>query len=350
MEENELDKSEEATPFKLKKAREKGNVARSLDLGFFAALAAAFAFFWIGGISLFFAVAQISTKLFISAGQIDLGPSNYPHLIGTLFAVIAFPLLAFGGSLFLVALFLDFMQVGPLFSTTPLKPDFNRINPAKGLKRIFSKRALIEAFKALMKLLIYSCIGGFIIYDALSGPIAAITDARNLGTVMMQQMIRTLAYCALAALAIAAIDQILVRREFSKKMRMSRREVKREYREREGEPRMKQKRKELHQEFTKTAEGLSNVKSADVIIINPEHFAVAIRYRREDIDAPVVVARGKDHFAQQIKDIAFRYGVLTIRKPELARALFSAAKIGSPVPEQYFQQVADVYIENNLIE
>ncbi|NJM51341.1 MAG: EscU/YscU/HrcU family type III secretion system export apparatus switch protein [Sphingomonadales bacterium] len=131
---------------------------------------------------------------------------------------------------------------------------------------------------------------------------------------------------------------------------MSRREVKREYKEREGEPRIKQKRKELHQEFAKAAEGLVNVKNADVIITNPEHFAVAIRYRREDIDAPVVVARGKNYFAQQIKDTAFRYGVLTVRMPELARALYSTSHIGLPVPEKYFQQVADVYIDNNLIE
>ncbi|NJM51342.1 MAG: hypothetical protein HC843_11120 [Sphingomonadales bacterium] len=219
MEENELDKSEQATPFKLKKAREKGSVARSMDLGFFAALTAAFGFFWIGGLSLFSGIAQISSKMLVSSGQILVTPATIGHVIASLFSVTVFPILAFACGLFLLALLLDFFQVGPLFSPTPLKPDFNRINPAKGLKRIFSKKALVEAFKALIKLAIYSLIAGFIIYDALTGPIAAISDARNLGALMQEQLIRTLAYCSLAAFAIAIIDQMLVRREFSKKMR-----------------------------------------------------------------------------------------------------------------------------------
>jgi flagellar biosynthesis protein FlhB len=350
MEESELDKSEQATPFKLKKAREKGAVARSLDLGFFAALAGALGFLWMGGAALAFAMAQSSRRVLVSAGELAASPPALMAVVGDLFAPVVYPLIAFSAALFFIAIVLDFLQVGPVFSATPLKPDMNRINPAKGLKRLMSWRMLIESAKAIVKLSIYSTIAWLVVRDALSSDSAGISGGFELAGLIFTTTTRLIMFCALAALAIAAIDQMLVRREFAKKMRMSRRELKREHRDREGEPRQRQKRKQLHQEFVKAVQGLRNVKGSDIIITNPEHYAVALRYDPSRMEAPLIVARGAGGMAQRIKRLGFVCGIVTVRAPELARALFRSGQISAEVPGDCYKQVADLYLKFDLVK
>lgn len=348
MEETELDKSEEATPFKLKQAREKGSVARSLDLGFFASLAAALGFLWIGGTKLAFSIAKASGQAFAAAPLLVETESSLVSIVGRVFLPVVFPLIAFAGSLFFIAMVLDFLQVGPVFSFTPLKPDFSRINPAKGLKRLLSWRMAIEAFKALFKLAIYSTIAWLVIGGAIESGGQAISDGSKLTGVILSATLRLIMFCAIAALGFAALDQIFVRREFAKKMRMSRRELKREHRDREGEPRMKQARKQLHAEFSKIAKSLRDVKSADIIITNPEHFAVALRYDADTMLAPKIVSRGAGGMAQRIKRIAFTFGVITVREPLLARQLFYKGRLSSEIPDDFYQPVADLYLLHHI--
>jgi flagellar biosynthesis protein FlhB len=348
MEEAELDKSEEATPFKLKRAREKGAVARSLDLGFFASVSAALGFFWISGTEFAFTVAQTSGQAFAAAPSLVNGQSALLGVVGQIFSPLVFPLMAFTGSLFAIALVLDFLQVGPVFSATPLKPDFSRINPAKGLKRIFSWRMAIEAFKALFKLAVYTTIAWVVITGAIDAGGQAISDGARLGGVILSSSLKLIMFCALAALGFAALDQIFVRREFAKKMRMSRRELKREHRDREGEPRMKQARKQLHAEFSKVARSLRDVKGADIIITNPEHYAVALRYDAANMTAPKIVSRGAGGMAQRIKRIGFTFGVVTVREPLLARQLFLKGQLASEIPDIFYQPVADLYLRHNI--
>jgi flagellar biosynthesis protein FlhB len=348
MEDNELDKSEQATPFKLKKAREKGAVARSLDLGFFAAIAAAMGFLWISGASFAFAIARTSADVISAAPNLAEGPQALLSVIGRMFAPIISPLMTFGASLFGIALVLDFLQVGPVFSTTPLKPDFKKINPAQGLKRLFSWRMVIEGAKSLFKLIVYAVIAWLVIRSAINAEGQAITDGKRLLGVLSTTVSRLLMFCALAALAFAAIDQSFVRREFAKKMRMSRRDLKREHRDHEGEPRMKQRRKQLHNEFSKIAKSLKDARGSDVIITNPDHFAVALRYDPDTMQAPKIVSRGSGALAQRIKRVAFTYRVLTVREPLLARKLFYGARLDAEIPESLFQPVADLYLRYNL--
>jgi flagellar biosynthesis protein FlhB len=348
MEETELDKSEQATPFKLKRAREKGAIARSMDLGFFASIAAALGFFWIGGAELAFSIARASGQAFAAAPLLVDSESALASVIGRIFSPVLFPLIAFAGSLFGIALVLDFLQVGPVFSATPLKPDFSRINPAKGLKRLFSWKMAIEAFKALFKLAVYSTIAWLVIGGAIETGVKAISDGAILAGVILSATLRMMMFCAIAALGFAALDQIFVRREFAKKMRMSRRELKREHRDREGEPRMKQARKQLHAEFSKVAKSLRDVKGSDIIITNPEHFAVALRYDANSMSAPTIVSRGAGGMAQRIKRIAFTFGVITVREPKLARQLFYKGRLSSEIPDDLYQPVADLYLRYNI--
>ena len=347
-EESELDKSEEATPFKLKRAREKGAIARSMDLGFFAALAASIGFFWVGGAKLALAISQTSEETLAAAPALGRSPQALGEVLQRLAAPAIYPLLVFSGALFGIALVLDFIQVGPVFSTAPLKPDFSRINPAKGLKRLFSLKMLIEALKASVKLAVYATIAWLVIRGLLTGKAQALTDTANLGAIMIQQALRLLMFFALAALAFAMIDQILVRRDFAKRMRMSRRDLKREHRDREGDPRLKQKRKQVHSEFAKAVRALRDIRGSDVIITNPQHYAVALRYDPSQMEAPRITARGAGELAQRIKRIGFTYGVVTIAHPVLARALYRHGRLAADIPSSLYEPVADIYRRHNL--
>jgi flagellar biosynthesis protein FlhB len=350
MEENELDKSEEATPFKLKRAREKGTIARGIDLGFFTALSAFLGYVWLVGASSTVNIAQLSAITFRNlAASID-APTALFAQTGFLFAGIVGPLLVFAGSIFAVVALFEFLQVGPVFSFQPLKPDFKRINPAQGFKRIFSWRMFIEALKSVLKLAIYGTITWLVINTALDRDVAGARDGLSLMKTLGTVGFRLLFYFALAAMFIAAIDQMLARREFAKKMRMSRRELKREHRDREGDPRFKQKRREFHNEFMKMAKSLRGARDADVILTNPTHYAVALRYDPASMEAPRIVSRGSDNFAARIRRIGFVYGVKIIEDVALTRALFKTRILDGEIPDSLYHDVADIYRKHRLLE
>ena len=160
---------------------------------------------------------------------------------------------------------------------------------------------------------------------------------------MARTGMRLLIFCLLAGVVFAAIDQFLVRRDFTRKMRMSRRELRRESRDREGEPRMKQRRKQLHAEFVKLSQSMRNVRGADVLITNPTHYAVALRYDGRSMYAPTIVSQGANQFAQRLKQLAFVYGVVIVPAPELARALYRC-ELNREIPETHYRRVADIYL------
>lgn len=350
MEENELDKSEQATPFKLKRAREKGTVARGIDLGFFAALAAFVAYAWLAGPAATFDVARASGVTFQNIAVADDNLQMLLQQLGMLFAAVVEPLLWFAATVFFVVLLVDFLQVGPVFSAQPLKPDFKRINPAEGLKRLFSWRMLVEALKSVVKLGIYGTIAWLVISAALRSDAVAVADGRELISAIGSVAFKLLLFFALAAMAIAAIDQMLSRRDFAKKMRMSRRELKREHRDREGDPRFKQKRREFHSEFMKMAKSLRGARDADIILTNPTHYAVALRYDPDSMAAPRIVSRGTGGLAARIRRIGFIYGVTLLEDPPLARALFRTGLLDAEVPDGFYQQIADIYRQHRLLE
>ncbi len=349
MDESELDKSETATPFKLRRAREQGTVARGVDLGFFAVLGAFIAFAWLAGTHAVVGLARLSgATLGRSGDKIDT-PDALMTQMATLFSAVTAPLLAFAGTLFAVALLVDFLQVGPVLSAQTLKPDFSRINPAKGLKRLLSWRIMIEATKSILKLAIYGLITFLVIRAAVRTDISALVDGRQLASALAENGLQLVMYFALTALVFAIADQLIARRQFSTKMRMSRRELKREYRDREGDPRVKQKRSDFHREFIKMAISLRNARGADVILTNPTHYAVALRYIPEKMGAPMIVSRGAGSLAERIRRIGFTYGVTIIQDPVLARALFRTRIVEGEIPDSLFAPVADIYRKHDLV-
>jgi flagellar biosynthetic protein FlhB len=343
MDGTEQDKSEQATPFKLKKAREKGQVARGMDLGFLVGLAVLLLYLWIAGPGLGGDIARASRDAIVAAPSVIGGQGELFALTGHVFAAVLKPLLVFLLGLFATALLFEMLQVGVVFSAQPLKPDFSRLNPARGLKRVFSKRMLVETLKNVLKLGVYAAIAWLAGRQALAAYFASVGDGAGLAQAMFAAGLRLLAWFVLAALCFAALDQLLVRREFGKTMRMSRRELRREHREREGEPRQKQKRKQLHAEFVKASQSLRGVKGADVVVTNPTHIAVALRYDAASMAAPQVVSRGAGDLARRIRQLAFRFNVIVVEDKALARALYRRAALDAPVPEAFYQKVAALY-------
>lgn len=339
----EQDRSELPSRYKLEKARREGSVARGMDLGFLAVLIALTGLAWFAGGKVVHAV-QISTALGLAATDADLvGPRGFMTLTAQMAAPIVAVILPMIALVFAIVAGAEFLQTGPVFSTRAMRFDFSRLDPGKGLKRLFSVRILIETAKGVLKLMLYGGVAAFVIFQALRQA-SSITDVQRLAEAMGALMLRLIAGAAAAAAVIAVLDQLVSRRQFLKQMRMSRREVKREHRDREGDARLKQRRKELHGQFAKTSQSLKGIRQADLVVVNPVHFAVALRYQPGLMDAPIVVSRGSHAVALRLRRLAFAYGVPVVVDPPLARRLFRGSALNRPINEALFRPVADIYL------
>ena len=344
MAEQEQNRTEEATPFKLKKAREKGQVARGLDLGFVGSLLALAAVAAFAGPGFMAKLAELM-RLSLTAGVDRTDePAEVLATVGSLYWPAFEPLLVLCLVLIGLLVFLEILQLrGFMFTTAPLKPDFTRLNPAQGLKRLFSLRMLKETLKNIIKFAVYTGIAWLMVEGAIDTFGDSVGDANLLGKAMASAGARLLFAFIGAAFFFMVIDQLIARGEYRKQMRMSRRELTREVKDREGEPRFKQKRRELHQEMRKQAEGLGKLDGSDFLITNPEHFAVALSYRPGEMDAPMVRAKGRNHFAQLMKRKARLLGLPVIADPGLARALYRDCRADRSIPAQHFHGVARHY-------
>lgn len=343
MAEEEQNRSEAPSAHKLMHARRKGQVARGLDLSFLSGLAAFLLFMSAAG-------GALGTRLSIAMHDTLVGGAQLAGDRDTIYAAIAL----IGGAavrsiallailIFAMVLALELVQTGFVFSSEPLKPDFSRLSPAKGLKRLLSVRLLVETAKNLLKLVAYTLIAGLVVQSTLRADLAGVGDAATLAHAITHSATRLLATVAAAAFGFVVLDQIVTRRDFIKRMRMSRREMKQEARDREGEPRLKQKRKQMHAEFVRGSRSLRGLPGADLLIVNPRHIAVALRYDRQAMTAPLVVSAGVDHLALRLKRLAFVYGIPVIEDRLLARALFRSTAIDRMIPAASFRPVAAIY-------
>lgn len=343
MAETEQDKSEQPTLFKLQRARQKGAVARSMDLSFLVGLVVMLLYLRSTAPGFGTSVAQ-GMRATLIGGAGATSDANVLALVGPLFAQIARPLLLLFATLFATVLLFEVVQLGGfVFSASPLKPDFTRLNPVTGLKRLFSLKLLLETAKNVLKLAVYTAIAFLVIRSALGSRTGSVVDAGTLAEFTLALAVRLLGAFATIAFFFAIIDQLLVRRTFLRQMRMSRREVKREMRDREGDPRLKQKRKRLHGEFVKISQSVRNLPGADVVITNPEHIAVALRYDGRTMAAPRIVSIGLNGVALRMKRLAALYGITIIENRMLARALHRGGVLERPIPDDCFEPVAAIY-------
>jgi flagellar biosynthesis protein FlhB len=336
-EEQDLDRNEAATPFKLEKAREQGQTPRSADMvGSFVFLAAML-YLASQGMKLGVSLLQLGQATLLQAA--DVSTAGLWHLARSLLVAATAELLPF-----LIALPITAV-IAAVFSVKPLHMDFARINPATGFKRLFSMRTLFDGGRACLKLLVLSA-AALLALQALLPQFQAIAALPP--TVFLQAASDDLASLGLkmglALVLVSAVDLLFTRREFGKNMRMSRRELQDEFKNREGDPRVRARVRELRRELLKRSLALKNTRTADVVLTNPTHYAVALRYVHGEMEAPRVVAKGAGQLAAAMREIAARHDVVVVQNPPLARALFKQGGIDEYIPASFHAEVARIIV------
>ncbi|MBT8150943.1 MAG: flagellar biosynthesis protein FlhB [Gammaproteobacteria bacterium] len=341
-EESGQEKTEEATPKRLDKAREEGQVARSRELGTTLLL-------MTGAVSMLLFGRVISERLqgvmrhsFSFDRQAAMDSSAMFGALGASInsvldiVVLILALLMLAGVIGAIGL------GGWLFSNKPLAPRLSRMNPLEGLKRMFSVKALVELFKALAKFSIVALVASLILWQ-MRDELLAISQ-QSLRPAMAQSM-WIIAWSALgmsaATVLIAVVDVPFQRFDNLKKLRMTRQQVKDEFKESEGKPEVKSRVRQLQRELAQSRM-MAAVPDADVVITNPEHFSVALKYNQGGQGAPVVVAKGGDEVAIKIREVANHNGVPLLPSPRLARALFFSTEIDDEIPAGLYLAVAQV--------
>ncbi|EAU64193.1 flagellar biosynthetic protein [Stigmatella aurantiaca DW4/3-1] len=240
-----------------------------------------------------------------------------------------------------IAGLVEFLQVGALFTMDPLIPKLEKLNPIQGIKNIFSKKTVVEMIKNLVKISVAAYVVFGVVRDMLDMLVQTVRmDTSGLLAVMGEMVYRVCTRVALVFLLFSIFDIWWQRKAFMKEMMMSKDDVKKEYKESEGDPHHKAHRKQMHQEIMEGAQ-MEAVKDADVIVTNPDHVAVALQYDRDKDAAPRVLAKGIDFKAERIKAIARESDVPTLRNVPLAHALLRV-DVGQDIPEELYDAVAEV--------
>src|SRR6266571_117898 len=286
MAEQEQNRSEKATPFKLEQARKRGTVAKSQDMVTAGMLLVVVVYLYWLGWSTAKGELKLAQTALAQAGRLDFSPAATLGFVGRLLTESVHALVPFLLALVIGAIVSNLAQTGPVFSLKPLSPDFSRINPAEGFKRFLSMRILYTAVKSLFKLLLLGCVFTMALHSMLS-PLLGLLGADPVGYApKLLDLAASLAgKLALVIFALALIDVVYVHREFAKKMLMSRRELREEVKHREGDPRVRARLRELRNELLKRSRALKKLPSANVLVTNPTHIAVAISYKHGEMHA-----------------------------------------------------------------
>ena len=336
------EKTEQATPKKREDARKKGQVARSMELNSVAVLFfGLFSLTFLG--SWFF--THISEAFFSNVNRIpnlDLTANAVYQLFkenGIQFIKIIAPLL---GIVAVGGIVINLAQVGTMFTTEPLTPKFDKLDITKGIQRIISKKTLVGLARDLIKVSIVGYIGYITIKSELPNLyLLADQGVDQILKIGGMLAIKVGLRISLALLLLAILDFAYQKFEFNKDLRMTRQEVKEEYREFEGDPQVKARIKRIQREMSRKRM-LKEVETADVVVTNPTHIAVALRYDMSKDAAPVVVAMGERLIAEKIKEVARKFNIPVIENKPLARALFEMAEIGMQIPSKLYRAVAEV--------
>lgn len=338
------EKTEKPTEKRLRDARKKGQVSKSQDLTSALMLITAVCILWLGGtLTATVLVRTMKSGIetagsfqgeltrdraleFLNQGVWDLGIALAPWFI----------------FMFIGAVLYNYIQVGSLFAPESLKPNANKFNPANNFKEKFLKpKQYIELGKTVLKSVITFAVVAAVISSEIPNLSLLLSQpAGNVVAYTFTLILRIGFYVGLIFLGLAVGDFFLQRFLFLKQMRMSKHEVKQEYKESEGDPLIKWMRKNLHREILEQS-SIAAVKQADVVVVNPTHVAVALAYDREKMGAPTIVAKGADLIAQQIREIAKESNVPLMRDVPLARELFEF-DIDEEIPEDLYETVAEV--------
>lgn len=340
----EGEKTEKATPKKKQDARKKGQVLQSREISSSFVLLLVFLSIKILGNYIYREIEGFY-QLCVRELALTFGAVSINEITG-LTGLVLVQLLKIAGPVCAVALvtgvIASYVQVGSLFTVETLKPNFSRLNPVNAIKRIFSIRGLTELIKSILKIIAVSIVA----WQSLKGEINDIIklmdqDVTASAIYIFKTTIDIAVKICVIMVLIAVLDYLYQWWQYEKDLRMTKREVKEEFKEIEGSPETKQRIRQKQREIS-MRRILSEVPKADVIITNPTHYAVAIKYDADKAPAPVVVAKGQDYMAKRIKEVAKENGIETVENKDLAQALYKAVDIGQQVPPEMYQAVAEI--------
>lgn len=338
------EKTEKATAHKLKKAKEKGQVNKSNEVIIYVSLLSTLSIIsvlWPKQISV---LKSTMIQLFHFAGHFNYTSHNVTylnHIISTELMSLWFPI---AGIALITIILCTLVQTGFTWSTAALIPDFKRINPVSGFKKLYSISRLFEAAKCIFKLLFCFIFFWLILKNKLpSLEQIVLTQPTTHNAVLIKFLLNTSLQILLCLLLFAFIDKKFTHWNFHKEQKMSKQELKEEYRQKEGDPKIKNKIRQLQYQLRKKTAALKQVKNADVLITNPTHLAIALQYKRDTMPAPKVIYKAQDKMVAPVKEVAQKYGIPIIEHKMLARMLHYSTELNHYINKELFPLTAEVF-------
>lgn len=339
---SDQEKTEPATPKRLQEMRGKGQVAKSREVPSVAVLIASLLVFYFLGSTMFKQLMDLMQWVFSSAGSLQIKEANLHWLLmevlGRGLKVVA-PLLI---ALVAMGLVSNYLQVGFLFSFQSIAPKFSKLDPIKGFAKMFSKQTLVELVKNIFKVMIVGCVA----YLTVKGELNYIVPLMDMevwsilsyiGGICFKIMLRT----CWVLVVLALLDYVFQRWDFQQQAKMTKQEVKDEFKQREGDPLIKSRVRQAQKEMARKRM-MEAVPKADVVITNPSHLAIALEYNAQQMTAPKVIAKGTRLMAERIKEVARQNQVPIMENKPLAQALFGSVEIGREIPMVFYKAVAEI--------
>ena len=340
--EDEASKTEEPSERKISKAKEEGDIAISQDAKSFIMLTGMLFVVWL--------IIPLMGKMFYDYfGKFILVPETIPtdsrHLrllffncFVDLIKILGIPLAIF----MVLGIAASLMQTGFIYAPKKLMPDWNRLNIFAALTKFINMKKIVESLKGIIKIAVISWIAVVVLTPYLSkSELMPDMATQNILKLIHHIVILLIFTVVIAVLVIAVADYAYQKYTHLKKLRMTKQEVKEEYKQTEGDPLVKSRIRQIRNERARRRM-MDNVPKADVVIVNPTHYAVALEYKMEKMDAPIVVAKGLDNIALRIREIAEEHDIPIVENPPLARALFASVELDHTIPEEHFKAVAEV--------
>lgn len=336
------EKTEQATPKKRSEARKKGQVAKSQDVASVAVLMAGLSTLCLFGSYIYGRLHGLMQGSFVRVNEPILGNAGFLELVQDVVGQYILMVIPVMTAVFLVALLANIMQVGFMLAPQKLAPEISKISPIKGFGRLFSKQSFMELFKSLAKLAI---VGG-VAYWTIRGEMDNLhtlgkMEVAGICLYILKVILKIFVRVCVIMVIVAAIDYAFQKWQFEEQLKMTKQEVKEEHKQSEGDPQVKSRIRKLQMDAARKRM-MQEVPEADVVVTNPVHLAVAVKYDSTAMNAPQVVAKGAELIAEKIKTVAGENGVPVIENKELAQSLYKTVEIGEEVPSDFYQAIAEV--------
>jgi flagellar biosynthetic protein FlhB len=338
---NDQDKTEKATPKKRQDARRKGQVGQSREIPSVAVLLSSMTVFFFSGAWMFNKLGDVMQMVLSQLCQQNFSVETAHMLFWELFQRIIIILAPLIAVVMIAGILSNVLQTGFLLTGETLTPNLKKLNPISGIKRLFSARALVEVVKALVKVIIIGTMAYIMLRKDMDEiPALVHLSIPDILAFMGNAALRLGFYTCLVLIILAAVDLFFQRWQHERDLRMTKQEVKDEHKQKEGDPQVRARIRAVQREMA-MRRMMEAVPDATVVITNPTHLAVALKFER-DMPAPQVVAKGAGHVAQRIKDVANNHGVPIIEQKPLARALFKSVEIDQYIPGDLYHAVAEI--------